>query len=114
VFLLRVVRPARAPPSGLPRPPRRFLASRATRVEAPSAEKHREYWRSQAVPEAAVELAVRFQERWGGRPPPPPRHYDGGPACLTADLPGRVEGVGWCIEAGQARVQVPYRYYVDE
>jgi hypothetical protein len=101
-------------PSGLSLRARRFLATRATREEAPSAEKHREHWRSQSLPEAAVELAAGFQERWGGLSLPPLRYYDGGPACLTADMPGRVDGVGWCIEAGQARVEVPYRYYVDE
>jgi hypothetical protein len=101
-------------PSGLSLRARRFLANRAKREEAPSAADHREHWRSQELPEAAVELAAGFQDRWGGLALPPIRHYDGGPAFLTADLPGRVDGVGWRIAAGRPRVPVGYRYYVDE
>jgi hypothetical protein len=101
-------------PSGLSLRARRYLAVHGTREEAPSAEKHREHWRSQELPDAAVELAAGFQDRWGGLALPPLLRYDGGPALLTADLPALVDGAGWCIEAGHGRVQVPYRYYVDE
>jgi hypothetical protein len=101
-------------PTGLSLRARRFLAARATRREALSPDRHREHWRAQHLPEPVVELCASFQERWGGLSLPPTTHYDGGPTCLAADRPRQVDGLGWCLEAGQARAPVPYGFYVDE
>jgi hypothetical protein len=101
-------------PTGLTLRARRFLAARGTRQDAPSADRHREHWRSYQVPEAGVELAASFQERWGGLVLPETTHYEGGPGYLTADMPQLVDGLGWCIEAGHTRESTPFGFYMDE
>ena len=101
-------------PTGLSLRARRFLAARGVRGAAPSAEEHRAHWRSYQVPEAGIELAASFQERWGGLVLPETAHYEGGPACLSADMPTLLDGLGWCIAAGSPRSSAPFGFYVDE
>ena len=101
-------------PTGLSLRARRFLAARAERGDAPSAEDHRAHWRSYQVPEAGVELAASYQERWGGLILPATARYEGGPSCLSADMPTLLDGLGWCIKAGSPRAPVPFGFYVDQ
>ena len=101
-------------PTGLSLRARRFLAARAERGDAPSAEDHRAHWRSYQVPEAGVELAASYQDRWGGLILPATARYEGGPSCLSADMPTLLDGLGWCIKAGSPRAPVPFGFYVDQ
>ncbi len=100
-------------PTGLSLRARRFLATRATRQEVFSPHQHREHWRSQGLAEDLVERLAGFHDRWGGLTLPPTRYYEGGPVCLDADLPALVDGLGWCIEAGDPRSSVPFGFYLD-
>lgn len=101
-------------PAGLSLRAQKFLATFGTRTTAPSADEQRAHWRSYQVPEAGVELAAAYQDRWGGLVLPETAHYDGGPACLSADMPTQHDGFGWCITAGPGRDSVPYGFYVDQ
>jgi len=101
-------------PTGLSLRARRYLAAHAVRGEAPSAEEQRAHWERYQVPAVGVQLATSFQERWGGLTLPATAHYEGGPPCLSADMPMLVDGIGWCIEAGPRRDSVPFGFYVDQ
>lgn len=99
-------------PSGLTYGARSFVLTHGVRLQPLALEGHREQWLAAGVPGAEIDRVVAFEETWGGIVLPPSARYDGGPKYLDADVPGHVDGVGWCFEVGTQRTAVPYSFQI--
>ena len=99
-----------AVPSGLTHGARSFLRSHGVRLEPLPLEEYRERWLAAGVPGEEIDRVVAFERTWGGIVLPPSACYDGGPKYLDADVPGFVDGVGWCFEVGTQRSALPYSF----
>jgi len=99
-------------PPGLTHGARSFVHTHGVRLEPFPLEEYRERWLAAGVPGEQIDRAVAFEQTWGGFVLPPSPWYDGGPKYLDADVPGYVEGVGWCFEVGVQRTALPYSFEI--
>jgi hypothetical protein len=109
---MRVERHIRVLPTGLTHGARGFVQAHGVRLEPLALEEYRARWLAAGVPGKQIDRAVAFEERWGGFVLPPSPCYDGGPKYLDADVPGHVDGVGWCFEVGTPRSALPYSFQI--
>jgi hypothetical protein len=97
-------------PEGLSRRARYFVEGHGLRVPHRDLKLFREAWLKQGIPDAEIDRAVAFQERWGGLALPPAPEYEGGPRVLEADAPEGSAANGWRFPAGDCRVSMAHSH----
>lgn len=109
---MRVERHIEQVPAGLTHGANSFVLAHGVRLEPLALEEYRDRWLAVGIPGDQIDRVVAFEETWGGIVLPPSHCYEGGPKYLDADVPGYVEGVGWCFEVGTPRSALPYSFQI--
>ncbi|MFH7594734.1 hypothetical protein WDV06_06440 [Streptomyces racemochromogenes] len=99
-------------PAGLSRRAQSFVEADGIRLRRRDIRRHRDAWIGHGIPDAEIERAAAFQDRWGGLALPPAPFYEGGPRVLDADCPEGSAAEGWSFPAGDCRVSMAYGFVI--
>ncbi|WP_406207347.1 hypothetical protein OH807_34615 [Kitasatospora sp. NBC_01560] len=99
-------------PGELSRRADRFVRVHGFRAASPGFARHRRHWQERGVPDAEIERAGAFDDRWGGLVLPPAPVYEGGPRMFGPDMLEEAPSGGWWFEAGDQRTSVAFSFQV--